>query len=48
MQTAEAAVAVEAEIQADLPQPVQVAIADGRYTTDDLNRAQLEALNPGR
>jgi hypothetical protein len=26
---------------------VQSAIADGRYTTDDLNRAQLEALRGG-
>jgi hypothetical protein len=27
-----------------LPSQVQEAIADGRYTTDDLNRAQLAAL----
>ena len=32
---------------AGLPQPVQVAVADGRYSTDDLNRAQLEALRAG-
>jgi hypothetical protein len=32
-----------------MPQPVQVAVADGHYTTDDLNRAQLAALGgPGR
>jgi hypothetical protein len=39
-----------AQANADLPEQVQVAVADGRYTTDDLNRAQLEALRgaPGR
>lgn len=35
------------EAAADLPQPVQVAVADGRYTTEDLNRAQLAALQAG-
>ncbi|ANP44539.1 hypothetical protein [Candidatus Viadribacter manganicus] len=39
-----------AAASSDLPQPVQLAVADGRYTSDDLNRAQLEALGgaPGR
>jgi hypothetical protein len=30
-----------------MPAPVQTAVADGRYTTDDLNRAQLAALQTG-
>ena len=43
-QTAQANTSAMAGARTDLPQQVQVAVADGRYTTDDLNRAQLEAL----
>ncbi len=42
--TAEANASASAAATTDLPQQVQVAVADGRYTTDDLNRAQLQAL----
>jgi len=43
----DANLSVSAEANIDLPQQVQVAVADGSYTTDDLNRAQLQALQAG-
>ena len=40
-------VAASREASGELPDEVKEVIADGRYTTDDLNRAQLAALQGG-
>jgi hypothetical protein len=39
-----ASASVQVAANAELPDEVESAIADGRYTTEDLNRAQLAAL----
>ncbi len=41
---ASASTETAAEAAADMPAPVQQAVNDGSYSTDDLNRAQLAAL----
>jgi hypothetical protein len=35
---------MQADAAADLPDEVNAVVADGSYSTDDLNRAQLAAL----
>lgn len=44
-QTASLDAQTQSQMQVELPDEVEAAIADGRYTPDDLNRAQLAALN---